>query len=51
MVEPVPVTSKLYTDWWFWWVPLPHMGGRPIAHFAMSLHVDSAKCVAVSPAP
>ena len=51
IVEPVPVTSKLYTDWWFWWLPLPHVGGTPITHFAISLHVDSARCAAVSPAP
>jgi hypothetical protein len=51
IVDPVPVTRKLYTDWWFWWVPLPHVGGTPIKHFAINLHVDSAKCVAVSPAP
>ena len=51
VVDPVPVTRRLYTDWWFWWVPLPHMGGTPIHHYTISLHLDSANCVAVSPAP
>lgn len=51
VVDPVPVTRKLYTDWWFWWVPLPHGGGTPIHHYTISLHLDSAQCAAVSPGP
>ena len=51
VVDPVPVTRKLYTDWWFWWVPLPHVGGTPSHHYTISLHLDSAKCAAASPAP
>ena len=46
VVDPVPVTRKLYTDWWFWWVPLPHVGGTPIKHYTISLHLDSARCAA-----
>ena len=51
VIDPVPVARKLYTDWWFWWVPLPHVGGTPVNHYTINLHLDSAKCAAVSPAP
>jgi hypothetical protein len=49
VVDPVPVTSKLYTSWWFWWVPLPHVGGTPINHYTISLHLDSERCAIATP--
>jgi hypothetical protein len=27
-------------------VPLPHVGGTPIKHYTISLHLDSASCAA-----
>lgn len=43
-VERVAVERRDYSDWWFWWVPLPHVGGTPMAHYTLALHVDSARC-------
>jgi hypothetical protein len=35
-------------DWWLWWVPHPHIGGRPIASFNLSLKVNGADCKSIS---
>ncbi len=35
-------------DWWLWWVPLPHVGGKPYRYYSMALTVDAADCSAVS---
>ena len=48
VVEAARVDSKLYTSWWLWWVPLPHVGGTPINHYTMQVHLDSARCAAVT---
>jgi hypothetical protein len=48
-VDSVPVTRKLYTDWWLWWVPLPHGGGSPVHHYSINLHLHSARCAAEKP--
>jgi hypothetical protein len=47
VIEAVPVERRVYSDWWLWWVPLPHVGGTPISYHSIGLHVDSAHCVAV----
>ena len=51
VIDSAPVVRKLYTSWWFWWVPLPHVGGTPTNHYTLNVHIDSAKCVAITPAP
>jgi hypothetical protein len=33
-------------DWRFWWVPLPHIGGKPFTYFSVSISVDGANCAA-----
>lgn len=43
---PVVVSSS-NTDWWLWWVPLPHVGGTPLGYFDMSVAIDSKSCAAV----
>jgi hypothetical protein len=35
-------------DWWLWWVPLPHIGGKPFTYFSASISVDGAHCAATS---
>jgi len=50
-IAAVPVEAGRSDDWWLWWVPLPHVGGKPYTTYSMRLFIDSAKCVAVSPAP
>lgn len=47
-VDRVPVARRSSTDWWLWRVPLPHVGGTPRAYYALELHLDSARCVAVT---
>jgi hypothetical protein len=33
-----------YGDWFLWWVPLPHVGGKPYASFSRTFHVDGRTC-------
>jgi hypothetical protein len=44
VVDRVPVQRRSSSDWWLWWVPLPHVGGTPSGHHALALHLDSARC-------
>jgi hypothetical protein len=48
-VDPVAVVRRDDSDWWLWWVPLPHVGGTPMAHYTLELHIDSARCTAERP--
>ncbi len=50
-IAQVPVRVRRDSDWWLWWVPLPHVGGTPYAHYTFTLFIDSASCAAVSPVP
>ena len=34
-------------DWWLWWVPLPHIGGKPYSFFSLSVTADRANCAVV----
>ena len=47
-VERVTVRRRSSSDWWLWWVPLPHVGGTPLGYHTLELHLDSARCVAVT---
>lgn len=47
-VDKVGVRRRDDSDWWLWWVPLPHVGGTPVAHYTLELHLDSKRCVAVT---
>ncbi len=45
--ESVPATlRKSHGDWWLWWVPLPHVGGKPRTYFSLSINIDGANCAA-----
>ena len=49
-LKRVPVTvDESRDDWWLWWVPLRHIGGKPITYFSVSISVDGANCVTNSP--
>ena len=34
-----------YSDWFLWWVPLPHIGGKPYASFSHTFYVDGRSCL------
>jgi hypothetical protein len=41
----VPVRSSVSNgEWLLWWVPLPHVGGRPRRYFDLAIAVDSRAC-------
>ena len=35
-------------DWWLWWVPLAHIGGKPLTYFNLSINIDGANCTAAA---
>ncbi len=40
----IPVTvSESGGEWALWWVPLPHVGGKPYTYFSATIRVDVAK--------
>jgi hypothetical protein len=46
-LKAVPVTLReSREDWWLWWVPLRHIGGKPFSYFSLSIRVDGANCSA-----
>jgi hypothetical protein len=44
----LPIIVSEYPDtWWLWWVPLPHIGGKPYTSFRIQIEVDRrARCQA-----
>jgi hypothetical protein len=34
-------------DWWLWWLPLPHAGGKPHRTYSVTLELDSARCAVI----
>jgi hypothetical protein len=48
-VDRVPVVRREYSDWWLWWLPLPHSGGSTISNYTIELHLDSARCAPAQP--
>lgn len=50
-VANIPVTLHESGDsWWIWWVPLPHIGGKPYTYFDLTLKIDGARCRSVGDA-
>jgi hypothetical protein len=47
-IERIPVAATEYRDnWWLWWLPLVHVGGKPYTSYSISIQVDLVKCEAV----
>jgi len=43
-IEKMTVVLREYGDtWWLWWVPLPHIGGKPYTGFTLTLTVDGCR--------
>jgi len=45
-IKALPVAIRKSRDWWLWWVPLPHVGGKPYTYFNLSINVDGTDCLA-----
>ncbi len=46
-IKRVPINlNESREDWWLWWVPLRHIGGKPFTYFSLSISVDGANCSA-----
>jgi hypothetical protein len=44
----IPVAVSEDADaWWLWWVPMPHIGGKPYTSFNVSIQVDANACAVV----
>ena len=49
-IEKLSVLPEEYRDsWWVWWVPLPHIGGKPYTYFSLTLTIDGLHCRVASP--
>jgi hypothetical protein len=45
VIAHVPVVlSRSRTGWATWWVPLPHVGGKPFESIGMQIRVNSRTC-------
>jgi len=40
---PVTVTES-NPDWYLWWVPHPHTGGKPYSYYSVNITVEEKKC-------
>ncbi len=39
------VISEHNTEWFLWWVPLPHVGGIPYSYFRASIIIEENDCI------
>lgn len=39
------VISERNSTWPLWWVPLPHVGGKPYSYFTSSIIIEEKDCV------
>jgi hypothetical protein len=45
VITDIPVTvTRSNTGWLWWWVPLPHVGGKPYSYIGLQVEVDSRRC-------
>ena len=44
-IRKIPVSVSEYSGTlWLWWVPHPHIGGKPYTSFSASIRVDRNRC-------
>jgi hypothetical protein len=44
-LKNIPVTVSRYnSDWYLWWVPHPHIGGKPYAYYSLRLTIAEKDC-------
>lgn len=45
-IENRPITiSRSRADWYLWWVPHPHIGGKPYSDYSATIVIDETDCV------
>ncbi len=43
--QKMPVSlSRAAPDWYLWWVPLPHVGGKPYSYYSLTISIDEQNC-------
>jgi len=43
--QNIPVSvSKYNSEWFLWWVPHPHIGGKPYTYYSLSIPVEEHNC-------
>ena len=47
-VTALPLSNTVYGDWWLWWVPLPHVGGKPYRHVSLRGALDVTPCAGLT---
>lgn len=46
LIENSPIAiSQSSSDWYLWWVPHPHIGGKPYSNYSATIAVDQKDCV------
>ena len=46
LVQNRPITvSRSSTAWYLWWIPHPHIGGKPYSDYSATLTIDKEDCV------
>lgn len=46
VIENSPITiSQSRSDWYLWWIPHPHVGGKPYSNYSATIAVDVKACV------
>jgi hypothetical protein len=45
LYQNIPITVSEYNSgWYLWWVPLPHVGGKPYTYFSARIIVEERDC-------
>ncbi len=45
LIEDVPIAlSQSRADWYLWWLPHPHIGGKPYSNYSATIAVDEKDC-------
>lgn len=46
LIENSQITiSRSRADWYLWWVPHPHIGGKPYSDYSATIFVNAKDCV------
>ena len=43
--QNIPIIMNYNSDWYFWWVPHPHIGGKPYSYYSTTIKINEQNCV------